>query len=211
VAVLCGVLPLSSAGEDDSGDPVLQFYREKARITCADRHPVEQALSYSFSTKTYVKKLGRKGKITQVDSVTGRFFFHEGVLDSQQTEKLPSSTFEHLEFIYPNVFDSDYRFYFFPNDTGGPDLAIGFDSDSANDPRPVGLAIIDRDTYVLRRLYLFYPSEEGYKRYSRIFHFTELDGYIFPDTIYEVAAKAGFFSTYFYRRETIISDIKLSH
>jgi hypothetical protein len=108
------------------------------------------------------------------------------------------------------VFDQDYQFSFYPNDTGGKYLAIGFDTDSAGDPRPVGLAIIDRYEYSLHRLYLFYPHQAGYKRLSRTLHFVKHEGYIFPDSILELAARAGIFSTDHYRLETVISNIKIN-
>lgn len=209
LVVLGASLTLLAADESREVDPILQFYCDKARTTCADRSPVEHAVSYSLTTTTSVKKLGSRGEIAHIDSTAADFYYSGGTLDSQKTAVSTTGKFSHLNFSYPNVFDSDYRFNFFPNDTGGKYLAIGFDSDSANDPRPVGLAIIDRDEYYLHRLYLFYPHKEGFKRFSRTFHFVEHEGYLFPDSICEITAKAGIFSTDHYRLETVISNIKV--
>ncbi len=192
-------------------DPILRFYCEKARAACADRSPYEKAVSYSFTTTTYLKKLGSRGKNTSVDSTVSDLYFSAGSLDSQRTVSTTSGGGSPIDFSYPKVFESDYRFNFFPNDTGGKYLAIGFDTDSANDLRPVGLAIIDRAEYYLHRLYLFYPNHKQYKRFSRTFHFIERDGYIFPDSICEIAAKAGIFSTDYYRRETVIRNIRVRY
>jgi hypothetical protein len=209
LALICIAYVSVLAERDSTSDPVLRFYCEKARSTCSDRNPIEQGLSFSFTTATYIKKLDRRGEVTAVDTATADLFFSNGKLDSQRTAGLSTGAFSPPEFAYPNVFASDYRFNLFPNDTGGAYLAIGFDSDSADDPRPVGLAIINRYDYSLHRLYLFYPHREGFKRFSRILHFIERDGYVFPDSISEVAVKAGIFSSDHYRREIVISNIRV--
>ncbi len=202
-------LTLGLAGDRGEGSPILRFYCDKARTVCAQRSPVDQAVSYSFTATVYFKKLGRRGKVTHVDTASSDLYFSGESLDSQKVVASSPSKFPHLEFSYPNVFNSDYHFSFFPNDTGGDYLAVGFDGDSANDPRPVGLAIIDRNEYYLHRLYLFYPERERYKRVSQIFHFVEREGYLFPDSIYETAAKAGIFSIDYYRLEAVISNIRV--
>jgi hypothetical protein len=209
LALICMAYVSALAERDSTSDPVLRFYCEKARTTCADRNPIEQGLFFSFTTTTYIKKLDRRGEVTGIDTATADLFFSHGNLDSQKTAALPTGAFSPPEFAYPNVFTSDYQFNLFPNDTGGAYLAIGFDSDSADDPRPVGLAIIDRYDYSLHRLYLFYPHQENFKRFSRIFHFIEHDEYIFPDSISEVAVKMGIFSSDHYQREIVISNIKI--
>lgn len=209
MALIC-ITSVSVLAERDSiSDPVLQFYCQKARTICTERNPIEQGVSFSFTATTYIKKLDRHGEVTSIDTATADLFFSHGKLDSQMSTVLPDGAFSSPELAYPNVFDSDYRFNLFPNDTGGAYLAIGFDSDSADDPRPVGLAIIDRYDYCMHRLYLFYPQREGFKRFSRIFHFVEQSGYIFPDFISEVAVKTGIFSSDHYRREIVISNIKI--
>lgn len=204
-------LPLRSAVDDQKADPIVQFYCAQARSVCAEHSPEEQALTYSLTATSYRMKVGGRGAVTDVDTVVGDFYFSGGALDSQKTVISTSEKLVDVDISYPNVFDSDYRFTFYPNDTGGKYLAIGFDSDSAGDPRPVGLAIIDRYEYSLHRLYLFYPHKEGYKRFSRTLHFIDHEGYIFADSVLEVTSKAGIFSTDHYRLETVVSNIKVSH
>jgi hypothetical protein len=199
----------SVAGERDAEDPVLGFYRSEARTVCSDRSPFEQKKSFSFTATTYLKELDRKGDVTEIDSVSAELYFSNGALDSQVTAESFPGKFAPPDFSYPNVFGVDYRFNFFPNDTGGMDLAIGFDSDSTDDSHPVGLAVIDRDDYTLQRLYLFYPRPEGFRRFTRIYHFVEHAGYVFPASISESMSKAGIFSSEYYRRETVISNVKM--
>ncbi len=210
LVVLAVGLPLRSTADSRKADPVVQFYCARARAVCAEHKPDEQALSYSLTATSYRKEVGGRGAITHVDSAVADFYFSGGTLDSQKTAVSTSKKLADIDFSYPNVFDQDYQFSFYPNDTGGKYLAIGFDTDSAGDPRPVGLAIIDRYEYYLHRLYLFFPHKEGYKRLSRTLHFVKHEGYIFPDSILEMAARAGIFSTDHYRLETVISNIKIN-
>ena len=97
----------------------------------------------------------------------------------------------------------------FPNDTGGPQLAIGFDTDSLRDPRPVGLAMIDRDEYYPKWLYLFYPEEKNHSRFTKSFRFVQQDGLLFPDSVWVVGAREGVFSTEHYRIETDVTEISI--
>jgi hypothetical protein len=203
-------LNIKPKANDEKPNPVVQFYCAQARSVCAEHKPDEQALTYSLTATSYRKKLGERGAIAHVDSAVADFYFSNGTLDSQKTLTSTSKKLEDIDFSYPNVFDQDYQFSFYPNDTGGKYLAIGFDTDSAGDPRPVGLAIIDRYEYSLHCLYLFYPHKEGYKRLSRTLYFVKHEGYIFPDSILEVAARAGIFFTDHYRLETAISNIKIN-
>jgi hypothetical protein len=209
--ILVAGLPLRSAVDDRQVDPIVQFYCAQARSVCNEHSPDEQALTYLLTATSYRKKLGERGAIEHVDSAVADFYFSGGTLDSQKTAVSTSKKLADIDFSYPNVFDQDYQFSFYPNDTGGKYLAIGFDTDSTGDPRPVGLAIIDRYEYSLHRLYLFFPYKEGYKRYSRTLHFTDHEGYIFADSVLEVTSKAGIFSTEHCRFETIISNIKINH
>ena len=212
VCFLAGLATVLVAVVDDSAqaaDPVLQFYCERAAAVTAARDPVERGLSYSFTARTYYKEVGKRGQIEKTDSTVADYYFSFGSLDSQRTRIAASTWTNDVCFLVPNVFREDYHFNFFPHDTGGSYLAIGFDTDSAGDPRPVGLALIDRERYSLCRLYVFYSNKPGYKRFSRSYRLVEVEGYILPDSIWEVGARQGVFSTDDYRLETGIENITI--
>jgi hypothetical protein len=204
--VLCGLVsPLLA---DNGGpDAILQFYCEQARLKVAAQHPYEQALTYSFRATTYRHNMDDSAR---GDSAVIDYFFSNGTLDSQRTVESTSWQPKGNDVFYPNVFDLDYQYTFYPNDTGGKDLAIGFDRDTVGDQQPVGLAIIDRYDYHLRRLYLFYPNKPGFRRFTRLLHFQQQDGYLFPVSIVESASKDGVFSTEHYRVETVFSEITIA-
>jgi hypothetical protein len=209
-ALTGAVLLTGAALLAQSEDPVLRFYCDRARVTCNERHPVQQGLTYSFTATSFRQQLGRKGTIKHVDSTIANYYFSEGALDSLTTTMSTSGKIKDLDFFYPNVFDLDYDYRFFPNDTGGDLLTIGFDTDSLGDPRPVGLAVIDRYDYSMSRLYLFYPEKPKYKRYSRVLYLSPHDGYVFPDSVVESGSRSGILSDDHYRLRTMISDLRIS-
>jgi len=102
-----------------------------------------------------------------------------------------------------------YHIHFYPNDTGGLSLAMGFRADSTMPRQPDGLVVIDRTEYYPRCLYLYYPNKPDFKRFTRTFRFALVDGFIFADSISEVAARQGIFSLENYRLETSISDLTI--
>ena len=200
-------VPALTVGDTEPDDPVLDFYSDRTRATAESRNPLQRGTAFSFDAVTYYRRIGRGGKVDLVDSTRSTYYYSFGKLDSLITDTSASSRDYEVDFSYPNVFDHDYIFNFYPNDTGGADLAIGFDTDTMVQDEPVGIAIIDRSRYFLKWLYLYYSDRKGYQRYSQSLRFTERDGLVFPDSIWTVAAKVGLFSTDYYRLETGISNL----
>lgn len=195
----------SQSTDDEASDPVLEYYRAKAEKAFNQSVPSQ---AYSLKATTYYEVYGGGGRLDLQDSLTGWYYFSAGTLDSQNSSS-KSQLPKPVSFEYPNVFADNYRFYFFPNDTGGSEIAIGFDTYQAGDTLPDGLAIIDRKDGYLRRLYLYYPSGNRFKRYSRSLSFVLQDGYIFPDSIRMIRARAGIFSNEYFRFETGVSQLKI--
>lgn len=204
---LRGFDPLSA----EQVDEVLQFYCRRTAAVSEARNPIEHGVTFFIRTRTFYKKIGRGGKVAALDSALDIHYFSYGRLDSVVNTHKPSQSLPDLELFSPEIFDFDYKFNFFPNDTGGSEIAIGFDTDSTTTGRPVGLAIIDRSRYLLRWLYLHYPELEGYKRFSRSFRFTEVENYLFPDSVWVVASRPGIFTQESFRLETGIVEIKVYH
>ncbi|MDD3731697.1 MAG: hypothetical protein PHU88_04905, partial [candidate division Zixibacteria bacterium] len=182
---------------------------DRALSVRKSRDPVETGTSYSFVATSFYNKVDRRGQVVDVDTLSSEYFFSWGNLDSSRTLFGDPDRFRTLDLNVPDIFKFDYYHYFFSNDTGGADLAIGFDTRVASDPGPVGLIIIDRNRFLLRWMYLFYPFKEKYKRFSRSFRFVEIEGYLFPDSIWEVGSKRGIFFSDDYRLETGIDNFKI--
>jgi len=209
-AVFAGLLPASlSAADQNQPDPILEFYVKKAAATFTSRDPMAAGLNFSLRATTHYKDLSRGGKITLSDSSIIDYFYSFGEIDSTVVIAAPKHDHPSLDITVPNVFEGGYVYNFFPNDTGGANLPIGFDTRDTTSPDPTGIAVIDRDRFFLKWLYLFYPNDVAYKRYSRSLRFAEFEGYVFPDSIWEVRAEAGIFSSKHYRVETGIGLLQI--
>lgn len=200
---------ITFSADESTYDPVLEYYTQRSAAVFKSTSPILTGTSFSFIGTTYYKSIGRKGAVEKLDSASIKYFYNYGQLDSSQVIYKTADKFDNLDFTVPNIFELDYDRYFFPNDTGGAQLAIGFDADTSVHDVPVGLSLIDRKTHQLRWLYLFYPDREKYKRYSRSFRFIEHEGRVFPDSIWEVGDRLGIFSTDSYRTETRIDSIQV--
>jgi len=211
IIILFALAALSVVNSQTGNDEIVDYYWGRTSTYMNSHNPLEAGLQYSFTARSYYKKINKKGEVEFTDSVRTEYYYSWGKLDSSKTleGEGEGDRFQNLDFSFPNIFESEYISYFFPNDTGGVDLAIGFDTDSAQDTRPVGLVLIDRNRYVLRWMYLFYPQKRNFDRFSRSFRFREHEGYVFPDSIWEIGKKQGIFTTENYRMETGVSDIKI--
>jgi len=194
-------------GQEKQDDPVLDFYCNRAKAVYPTLNPFDNGAALSFLVRSYLTELKRRGREIVTDSSIVRYYFSYGYLDSQQIITSTTDELTGLDFAYPNMFDRDYYFNFFPNDTGGDAIAIGVDSDSTRGYTPVGIAVINRSHYYLLRLYLYFPGPNKYERYSKEMSFVNYGGVVFPDTIRVTFARAGIFSTQYYRRETIVDSL----
>jgi hypothetical protein len=190
-----------------SDDPILDFYRNSAGAEFVGRNPVVHGAAFSFRATSILKTIRDGGIATVSDSALVDYFYSFGKLDSTKTVVAPKSSVPSFELDATNIFSDSLIHSFFPNDTGGPELAIGFDSPSSESEAPNGIVVIDRSIYVTKRVYLFFPNKVGYKRLSRIYDFALHNEYLVPEVIVEQGALSGIFSTSYYRMETRLTNI----
>lgn len=209
MAALASALAADTPGQSEVSDPILSYYCERASQAFVGQNPLESGVSFSFTSTTYYMNVGEHGEITRVDSGITSFYYSFGNLDSTEVILKPRGTQKFVDLSYPDVFSQNYDYYFYPNDTGGTQLAIGFETYTRTDTLPVGVAVIDRDRFSLRWLLLHYPNRAYHKRFSRSFRFAEHEGYVYADSVWQVGAKRGVFTTEFFRVETGISDFRL--
>jgi len=209
VSVVLAGASLGRADDSYGNDPVLKFYCTQSAAANERADPLQRDLSFALTATTHYKRIASDGHVIRVDTAVVQYFFSGGGLDSQTVRSQPSEKARPLPWSVPDFFSDHYLHTFYPNDTGGAELAIGFDTPTAEDTLPVGLAIIDRDNYLLRRLYLYYAHRPGYRRFSLGYRFREHDGYLFPDSVWEVGAKEGIFSTEDYRWEAKVDTVSV--
>ena len=198
-----------SATDKYGGDEVLQFYCIQAAAKSQSTSTLKPGVRATATAHTLYKRVASNGRIISVDTAVVRYWFSGAIIDSQVVKSSTSNGIPQVTFDLPPVFSEDYLFTFFPNDPGGETLSIGFDTPDDSTTLPVGLAVIDREEYGLQRLYLYYPRHEDYEHLSRGFRFMEYGGYLFPDSIWEVGAIEGVFSTEHFRLESRIDSITI--
>ncbi|KAA3634286.1 MAG: hypothetical protein DWP97_07365 [Calditrichaeota bacterium] len=190
-------------------DEVIDFYTTRAEQVYQSRSPFESGIQFSFKAHTYFKIFNGDQNAIVTDSAETVYYFNYGEIDSTKVVYSFKREEQAIEFSYPNIFTDDYVYNFYPHDTGGGDLSIGFDSKDFEIGVPIGIAVIDRDRYFLKWLYMHFLFDKRADRFSRSYRFTEVEGFVFPDSIWESRARKTFFASEYYRIETGISDIKI--
>jgi hypothetical protein len=207
---LCRVfmaLVLSAATPAVGPREIIDYYWQKAAKVYPEHDPVIAGQPVSFTINGYIRQLSRGGKVKTTDSTVSRYYYSHRTLDSVVFVRgMKRPTFP-IDVTVPNVFDTTYVRTLYPNDNGGAELAIGFDTDSTHDQRPVGIITIDRDDCTIRRLHAAYLDKPGCSRFSRSFHFTRVDGWVVADSITETAALRQFMVDEDYRIDIVITDI----
>ncbi len=202
-------LPLVLAAEDEI-DPILQYYWKKAGETAVRLDPTQYNISYSYTARTLFQDVDGEGRKAITDSLVTDFYYTGGQLDSAKVRTGEEKLLKKLNLTVPKLFEDFYYLNFFPNDTGGEELDIGLITDSTAKAQPDGLVVIDRKNYHLRKLYLYYPNVPGHLRQTRSYRFTLQQGFVFPDSVWEVGVVEAVFGLEDYRIETGISDIKVT-
>jgi len=200
---------ITTAGQEGT-DPVLEFYVRRASEVMSQSDSLLDSAEYEFTLRRNHYQFSSSEGYTLTDSSSHRMHFTGRHLDSARSLFDDDGSPPDWQDAIDNVFNQDYHFNFFPNDTGGIYLSIGFDTDSTSDPRPIGLAVIDRDAYYLHWLYLSYSSRPGHDRLSRRYHLVNYEGIVIADSVVEIGSRKGIFFGEPYRQESLISDFRLS-
>ena len=207
IVIIVSIVALSLEAGDD---PILDFYCSSAGAEFDGRNPLAHGAVFSFRAVSRLSAIGDGGVAMLKDSLVADYFYSFGQQDSTHVIVASGGKIPRFELEAPNIFGDTCSHSFFPNDTGGPELPIGFDSPSAESDAPNGIVVIDRSTYATKRLYLFFPNKVGYKRLSRVYSFGLHDEYLFPELIIEQGAVSGIFTTNYYRMATHLTEIKIS-
>lgn len=210
-AICAAFLASADRARSEDPDPVLAYYWKNAGEAARAIDPAQAGIAYVLTARTFCHRIGPGGSIAATDTAFCDYYYTGDNLDSFKVEAGKEACAKRTDLSYPYIFDNAYALSLFPNDTGGPGLAIGLTSDTATAAQPDGLVVIDRNDYAMRNLYLYYPAKEGYRRFTRSFRFVEFEGYLFPDSVWEVGTKLGIFSSENYRTETGVTEIRIVH
>jgi hypothetical protein len=203
--VLCAGFPLLAQTEGD----ILDFYWKQTGEKFASVDPGRVGKRYRLSTYSLYKTISRGGQEATTDSAAIDFYFTGAVLDSQVVRRGSNRHFSSVTVAVPNIFAYPYKLSSFPNDNGRGPLAIGMDTDSADIAQPTGLLLIDRESYEMTTLFLYYDEYREYDRFTLSFGFGRRENYIIPDTAWIVAARPGVLSPEHFRIETSVTGFEV--
>ena len=208
--LLSAALAATSVPAENPDQAALDYYWSGAQKAAAAHDPAEAGVTYSFTARSYYRVTDDHGLTVRIDSLIARYFYTGEKLDSQVTRSGDPGKFSRLDLSVPPLFGEDFHLNFYPNDTGGERLAIGFVADSTVAGLSDGLIVLDRNSYHPLQMYLYYRNYQDYKRYTRALRFTDVGEWFFPDSVWTVATRTGIFATESYRLETGISDITIN-
>jgi len=192
-------------------DPILDFYWAKAAQSAKALLSDSVSVGYQIRALSYHHRLDKRGRITSTDSLLAEYYYSSGVFDSLTVIAGIDNEMTRADFSVLDIFSRPYLRNLFPNDTGGVELAIGFDSDTTHLSDPIGIVIIDRYQYFPIYLYTNYPDSAEFRRYSRSYRFTVQDGFLYPDSIWVSASRQALFTRENYRLETGVQSLLISH
>jgi len=180
-------------------DPVIEYYLEGIDSSFAHRYLFNTDYKFEFSVKSILTRTNYRGVVQSIDTAAYRLYFNGGTIDSFNV--LDSADDEQNTFPDSFSFFKPWKqsgeFYFFPNDTGAGNLAIGFEPEEyKSEMNPTGMIIFDRDTFLMQNVLLHFINPSEFDRLSQSFTFE----YVFPYLILREYKKQGVESGFFAKR-----------
>lgn len=180
-SALISLLFSISVAAGNSDDTVLKFYLGKVDSALNQYYLFESNAVFSTKITARLYETNYRGIVTDSNIAV---FKLDRLADKSDTVTVIKPA-DNKKNVIPGSFNlfrpwkETYRFYFFPNDTGAGELAIGFDPSSEGGRNlPGGLFSINRDDYFIKTLIFYFPNKKGYKKYSESYQFGSLNGFI---------------------------------
>jgi len=173
------LFPIVALGQADD-DPVIEFYLSQLDSAFQEEYIFVSDKDFSVEIQSVMIKSDYRGEIDQIDTATYKLFY-SGQIDSStiidSALKIEENRLPEKFFFNPPWYENN-SFFFFPNDTGGTLMPIGFKPDSlAEDTVVTGFLNMDRYDSKLKSIFLFDPAPvlDEYDHLSRIFYFGTRD------------------------------------
>ena len=184
-------------------DSAVRYYIDKIDSLLNSSQIFDSNLKYTCEVKSLYHKINQRGEIDKSDTAVYLIMISHGI--DSVVNIIDSSAFDEnrvpkrLSFARP--WNLDCRLYFFPNDTGVGDLAIGFEPVNADSVMlPTGMILLDRISFKIRRIYLYYPRFEDFERLSMVYQFTPGDDNLLLKSLTLQGSFYGFFQRRYFRQ-----------
>lgn len=202
-------IPAQSLFSETERDPVIQYYLDNIDDKLGENILFVDYVTVSAGADLVYNKINYRGKVDDVDTAAYVVSMKDGVINIEKTidsagveqNVLPDT----IRFVKP--WELDCYFYFFPNDTGSGELAIGFGPNHPDSGvAPAGLMLIDRETYELKKLFVHFRHRGNFERYSIEYHFHSRDFGVAPELIIFQGTFAGYFQHQYFRQDLYLKD-----
>jgi hypothetical protein len=208
---MMGCIPLSSAVAEMPEDPVLRFYVDSVSARLNENILFVDYTDITVDIDSYYQKLDYRGALEKADTAKYTVVLRNGLVESTVIDDSASIKEnvvpKELRFIKP--WEKNCYFYFFPNDTGLGDLAIGFEPNRPDtNLTPSGVMIFDRSTFVMKKLFMHFRHYGENRSFSIVYEFAEKDFGTAPFHINYQGSKTGTFLNQYFRQDLYFNNYR---
>ena len=200
------LMSTSYAVGESTDSTVIQYYLKQARNSFETTYIYNLKSGFQCQAQAIATLTNYRGKLDQVDTSTYEIMYADGKvssIDMTDTARMAENVIPAMT-IPDMPWELDCWFYFFPNDTGGENISIGFEPNDATIPGAAsGFIKLDRYNFTVKE-YTIYESNGGFSdRYSRVYTFAYRDLLTVPVTLERHWRAGGFWGRkYFYQKIT---------
>jgi len=205
------VLPLSLAIGDDADSTAIQYYLDRARNTFESSYIFNLKRDFEFRADAIATLTNYRGTLDRADTSAYDIKYSAGgvsnivIVDSSVVSYnvVPDMTVPDMPWKL------DDRFYFFPNDTGGNGISIGFEPRDATIPGATsGYIVIDRYNFTVKSVTIYVTDHPFSDRYSRVYNFEYRDLMTYPVKLERHWRGGGFWGRQYYYQKITFGDYK---
>jgi hypothetical protein len=202
------LMPLTRTAAENADSVAIQFYLQQARNTFESTYIFGLKRNFTCRAVATATLTNYRGKLDRVDSSAYDITYSDGRISGIDV----SDTAGMSQNIIPDLIISDMpwqldcEFYFFPNDTGGSDISIGFEPRDASVKRAAsGYITMDRYNYMVKSYTIYMTNHQFSDRYSRVYVFDYKNLLTRPVFLERHWREGGFWGRkYFHQRITIV-------
>lgn len=174
ILIFIAVMPFSKAAGDNADSTAIQYYLQQARKTFETTYIFNLKRDFKCRAIAIATLTNYRGKLDQADTSVYEITYSNGrtcAMVAADTSQMAQNLIPDLA-IPDMPWQLDCEYYFFPNDTGGSDIAIGFEPrDGMSKKAASGYITMDRYNYMIKS-YTIYMSKHPFSdRYSRVYTF----------------------------------------
>jgi hypothetical protein len=174
LASLLFLFPLAAGISAQDDKSVIDFYLDGLDSVISNSRIFRDSMTYEATVESIYQDIDYRGRLSREDTAIYEGVFTGGRLDTSNvidSAKINENTIPpNINFARP--WKMNCSFFFYPNDTGAGNLAIGFESNDIEDPNILsGIIIMNRKDYRPVSIYMYFAKFGDINHYSKQIHF----------------------------------------